>query len=141
MRTNALAAPPMNRRIRNGPMVAANPMPPVVIALAASEPSSQTRREPGRLGIAASNAPKEIAEEIGGSDKPRCRPREAKRLDHRRQDRRVNEAADADRCGQRDQPADRGGRGRLTGMFLLDRATVVRHAPGCGTYVQFLKAI
>ena len=34
----------------------ANPIPPVVAALAASDPSSQARRDPGSLGVAASSA-------------------------------------------------------------------------------------
>jgi len=56
-RTTALVPPPTKRSSRKGAMVAAPPMAAVVAALSRRQPSSQTRREPGSLGQAASRAP------------------------------------------------------------------------------------
>ena len=53
----APAPPPTKRRIRNHGTDAVKPMPAVVSALAANEPSSHSRRDPARVGAAASNAP------------------------------------------------------------------------------------
>ena len=70
MSTSALAAPPMKRRTRNGAKVGANPMAPVVSALATSAPSNQTRRGPGKFGEAASRAPARYPRKFADAMRP-----------------------------------------------------------------------
>ena len=57
MSAKAPATPPMKRSTKKAGKAWVRPMPPVVIALTTSAPSSHKRRDPGRIGIAAPRAP------------------------------------------------------------------------------------
>ena len=55
--TNALAAPPTNRRTSKAASDCDSPIPAVVAVLAANEPINHSRRGPLRRGMAAAKAP------------------------------------------------------------------------------------
>ena len=57
-RTNALAAPPVKRRLKNADIDDGKPTIPVERALSAKAPRNQTRRPPGRAAREAAKAPK-----------------------------------------------------------------------------------
>jgi hypothetical protein len=67
---SALATPPRKRSTRNPGTDPQNPIAPVVAALAASAPSSQTRRDPGNVARMAPRAPAKYPAKFADAIRP-----------------------------------------------------------------------
>ena len=103
---------PRKRSTRNAAIPSVRPIPAVVIALSTSAAGSQSPLRSRQLRPRRTHRPRQIAGKVRRCDQTRRGLAQAKARHHRRQDRRVDEAPDAEADRHRDQPAQREGNGR-----------------------------